>query len=289
MKQAIGIDLGGTELRAGLVDESGALLAYQRVKTDKFGGPESVVAQIQKLVVDVKGNNEVSAVGVAAPGPLNCETGVVLEPPTLPGWKNIELRRILAERLQMPISLSNDANAAAYGEWRFGGGRGRRHVVYITVSTGIGGGVVSDGRLLLGQGGFAAEIGHMSIAINGPMCLCGQLGCWESLASGTALAKFAEEAVRECQSSLMIDLAHGGPIQAHHVGAAAEQGDPLALSLLQDESPLLDCGTDQCPPFVRAGNCAYRRRRCRESSRDEAGDPQGHTKGGNALLSPNPD
>ncbi|HWF46440.1 MAG TPA: ROK family protein [Bryobacteraceae bacterium] len=242
MKQAIGIDLGGTELRAALVDESGALLAYEKVKTDRIGGPESVVAQMEKLVANVRGQREISGVGVAAPGPLNSETGVVLDPPTLPGWKNFELRRILAGRLQMPVSLNNDANAAAYGEWRFGGGRGCRHVVYITLSTGIGGGVVADGRLLLGQGGFAAELGHMSIAIDGPVCLCGHLGCWESLASGTALAKFAEEAVRECQSSLMIDLAGGCPIQAHHVGAAAAQGDPLALALLQDEARYLAMG-----------------------------------------------
>lgn len=242
MKQAIGIDLGGTELRAAVVDETGALLAYEKVKTDKFGGPESVLAQMQKLVADAKGQHQVSGLGVAAPGPLNSETGVMLDPPTLPGWKNVELRRMLAERLQMPVSLINDANAAAYGEWRFGGGRGCRHVVYITVSTGIGGGVIADGHLLLGQGGFAAELGHMSIAIDGPVCLCGHLGCWESLASGTALARFAEEAVRECQSSLMIDLAHGGPIQAHHVGAAAAEGDPLALSLLQDEARYLVAG-----------------------------------------------
>lgn len=142
----------------------------------------------------------------------------------------------------MPVTLNNDANAAAYGEWRFGGGRGYRHVVYITASTGIGGGVVMDGRLLLGQGGFATEFGHMSIALNGPTCLCGHCGCWESLASGTALAKFAEEAVRECQSSLMIELAGAGPIHAHHVGAAALQGDPLALALLQDEARYLTSG-----------------------------------------------
>ncbi|HEX4227035.1 MAG TPA: ROK family protein [Bryobacteraceae bacterium] len=242
MKQAIGIDLGATELRAALVDESGAVLAYEKVKTNKIGGPESVLAQMENLVANVKGRNEVTGVGVAAPGPLNSETGIVLDPPTLPGWKNFELRRVLASRLQMPVSLNNDANAAAYGEWRFGGGRGSRHLVYITVSTGIGGGVVAGGRLLLGHGGFAAELGHMSIALDGPMCLCGHLGCWESLASGTALAKFAEEAVRECQSSLMIDLACGGPIQAHHVGAAAAQGDPLALSLLQDEARYLTVG-----------------------------------------------
>jgi glucokinase len=242
MRQAIGIDLGGTELRAALVDEAGAVLAYEKVKTDRLGGPQAVVEQIHKLVTAVKGRHPVSGVGVAAPGPLNSETGVMLSPPTLPGWKNIELQRLLADRLQMPISLNNDANAAAYGEWRFGGGRGCRHLVYITVSTGIGGGVVTDGRLLLGQGGYAAEVGHMSISMDGPPCLCGHLGCWESFASGTALAKFAEEAVRECQSSLMIELAGGGPICAHHVGAAASRGDPLALSLLEDEARYLTAG-----------------------------------------------
>lgn len=242
MKQAIGIDLGATELRVALVDESGAMLAYEKVKTDRLGGPEAIVEQIQQLVARVQGQHEVSSIGVCAPGPLNTETGVVLTPPTLPGWKNIELRRILTERLQLPVSLNNDANAAAYGEWRFGGGRGCRHLVYITVSTGIGGGVVTDGRLLTGQSGFAAEMGHMCVAMDGPTCLCGHCGCWESLASGTALAKFAEEAVRECQSSLMIELAAGGPIQAFHVGAAAAQGDPLALALLQDEARYLTVG-----------------------------------------------
>jgi glucokinase len=242
MRKAIGIDLGGTELRAGLVDESGSILAHEKVKTDRLGGPQAVIEQMEKLVTAMKGQYSVSGVGVAAPGPLNSETGVVLDPPTLPGWKNVELRRLLADRLQMPILLQNDANAAAYGEWRFGAGRGYRHLVYITVSTGIGAGIVTDGRLLLGQGGFAAELGHMSISIDGPTCLCGHLGCWECFASGTALARFAEEAVRECQSSLMIELAGGGAIQAHHVGAAAKKGDPLALSLLEDEARYLTMG-----------------------------------------------
>jgi glucokinase len=242
MKKAIGIDLGKTELRAALVDETGRVQAHKKIKTDRANGPEGVTAQLGWLAKEVRASQDVAGVGVCAPGPLNSETGTVLDPPTLPGWKNVELRALLEAQLGMPVMVNNDANAAAYGEWRFGRGRGCRHMVFVMVSTSIGGGVVNDGRLLLGRGGFAAEIGHMCIATDGPTCNCGHCGCWESLASGTALAKFAEEAVREVQSSLMIQLANGGPICAHHVGVAAEQDDPLALALVHEEARYLGIG-----------------------------------------------
>ncbi|GCE19185.1 ROK family protein [Dictyobacter kobayashii] len=153
-------------------------------------------------------------IGIGAPGPLNSNTGVVFSPPNLPGWIDVPLRSIFNERFNLPIFIENDANAAALGEFMFGAGRGSDEVVYVTISTGIGGGVVTGGRIIEGISGTAAELGHMTIDWRGPRCNCGNIGCWESISSGTAIARRAHEliAMGRGEGLLNFALAHQEPV-----------------------------------------------------------------------------
>jgi glucokinase len=186
----------------------------------------------------------VVGLGICAPGPLDPLAGVAIAPPTLEGWKDVPLAAILEHQLGLPVRLENDANAAALGEWRFGAGRGTANMVFVTVSTGIGGGVIADGHLLHGRRGLAGEIGHMTIAAESPLSLFGGApGAWEALASGTALGR---EATLRAQSgpdgAALRERAGTGPVSARHVAEAAREGDALALRLLDDEARLLGIG-----------------------------------------------
>ncbi len=245
-RHALAIDLGGTELRAALVSETGAVAAFFACETDSGGGVAAVVAQIGELCARV---GEASAgvlpvgVGVAAPGPLDAAAGLMVGPPTLPGWHDVPLAALLQERLGLPVRLENDANAAALGEWRFGAGQGTRHMVFVTVSTGIGGGVIADGCLLHGRRGLAAEIGHMTIADGSQERLFGGApGAWEALASGTALGRKATRQAAGPAGHALRELAGSATLTARHVVEAARAGDPLAMTLLAEEARLLGLG-----------------------------------------------
>ncbi|BBE73517.1 ROK family protein [Oharaeibacter diazotrophicus] len=243
MRTAVGIDLGGTELRAALVAEDGRLLARRSTRTDAAGGPEAVLAQMTGLVadLDLAGARPV-AVGVGAPGPLDAEAGVVTGPPTLAGWHGFPLRERLAAALGLSVAIDNDGHAAALGEWRFGAAIGRRHFVYVTVSTGIGGGVVCDGRLLRGRGGLAGHVGHMIVTDDDVVCSCGNRGCWEAVASGTAFGRQARRAAAADPAGRIAALAGTAPADARHVGTAAREGDPAALALVAEEARRLGAG-----------------------------------------------
>ena len=192
---SIGIDLGGTQTRVALVRD-GEVLRRAAEKTNVAGGPLAVLEQFDRMIRNVSSEErpEIASVGVSAPGPLDTETGMVLHIPTLPGWENFPLREVLAEELGLPVIVENDGVAAVYGEWKFGAGRGLRHMVFVTVSTGVGGGAVVDGRLLHGRRGMAAHVGHFRMAPEGPRCSCGATGCFEAFAAGTALTRRAREA-----------------------------------------------------------------------------------------------
>jgi glucokinase len=240
---AIGIDLGGTQVRAGLVDRSGKLIARESMLTDRMGGPQAVVEQIGLLVdkiIVTKPECMIAGIGVSAPGPLDAETGHILEIATLKGWENTPIVEMLEARLGQNVAIENDGLAAALGEWRYGAGKGLTHFVYVTVSTGIGGGVVADGRLLRGRRGMACHVGHMSIDPNGPRCGCGNPGCWEAIASGTALARRAQVAMMGDPASTL----HSGPqpIDAGAIFAAARHGDGTALKLVNEEARWLGIG-----------------------------------------------
>jgi len=240
---AIGIDLGGTQLRAALIDPAGSIVSRAATATDIAGGPTGVVAQIRRLCeeIGVVGRRaEIAGVGVSSPGPLDSETGTVIAISTLPGWEGFPLRRVLEETLGLPVVLENDGIAAANGEWKFGAARGLRHFVYVTVSTGIGGGVAVDNRLLHGRRGMAGHVGHMVIDPGGARCSCGALGCFEALASGTALGREGRAAAARPESLLAKRPAD--TITARDVVAAARQGDAAALELMAREAAWLGIG-----------------------------------------------
>lgn len=241
---AIGIDLGGTQVRAALVDGAGTVLARAAALTDVQGGPEAVIDQMRQLVSQVSTDapGRTVAVGISAPGPLDSEAGTVLHIPTLPRWDDFPIRDRLAAALSLPVILENDGIAAAYGEWRHGAGVGLRHLVYVTVSTGIGGGVVVDGRLIHGRRGMAAHVGHFQMMPGGPPCSCGAPGCFEALAAGTALGKAGHAAARRHPGSLLATLAPPGSLGAHHVVEAARQGDAVAMALIAQEAEYLGIG-----------------------------------------------
>jgi len=239
MKYVIGVDLGGTQMRAALVTADGEILAHERSRTCIEEGPTAVIARmvgmIDRVRVALPSSGDVLGIGIGAPGPLNPETGVVYAPPYMPGWHTIQLRDAVAGPTGLPVVINNDANVAALAEWRFGAGIGTRHMVYVTVSTGIGGGVIIDGRLLLGRLGAAAELG--SIILDAERGLT-----WEELASGTALGQAAATSMPAHPTSLLHSLATPENVTAAHVARAATDGDTLARSLMDREAQFLGMG-----------------------------------------------
>lgn len=245
---ALAVDLGGTELRAALVDRTGAILAHAATTTAAREGPDAVIDQIVGLVDGLRdrgtgGHVRILGLGVGAPGPLDPVAGIAVAPPTLDGWYDVPLAARLRQRLGLAVRLENDANAAALGEWRFGAGRGTQSMVFITVSTGIGGGVIADGLLLHGRRGLAGEVGHMTISDDSEdACFCGARGCWESLASGSALGRRAARLAASGAADFIRRLAGADPVTGRHVTAAARLGDPVALGLLAVEARWLGIG-----------------------------------------------
>ena len=229
---AIGIDIGGTRLRAALVDRAGTLLARAETPTLAGEGPAAVIAQIARLVEQVgqgATGEGIAGAGVSSPGPIDTVRGLALGVPTLKGWNGVPIADMIAEALDLPVTLENDGIAAANGEWRFGAGRGLTDFVYVTVSTGIGGGIVSGGRLLHGRMGMAGHIGHMTVMIGGEKCSCGNAGCWEAYASGTAFAR-------------RIGRSGAAAQDPESVLAAARDGDPQAAGLVAEHGDYLGIG-----------------------------------------------
>ena len=248
-KISLGIDLGGTKIIAALVDRQGRILARDYRETMPADGQAAVIARMIDAactVMEAGGVNasQVAAVGVAAPGPIDAESGVVTAPPNLPGWKDVPLRRLMEEDLRVPTWLENDANAAALGEHRFGAGKGTRHMIYVTASTGIGGGLILDGQLYRGATGAAGEIGHITLLPKGPHCGCGNRGCLEALASGRAIAREGRERVSRGVPTLIGDLAEGDldQISAKLVAQAAAQGDVPAREIIEEAMSYLGLG-----------------------------------------------
>jgi glucokinase len=241
----LGVDLGGTKILTALVDDRGQVLRRVRVATPT-DGPEPVVAAITETVrlVTRQGGLELSmscGLGVGAPGPMDPQTGVVFEPPNLPGWRDVPLGAMLARRLGIPAFVENDANAAALGERWAGAGVGIDDLIYMTVSTGIGGGLIFGGRLYHGVSGTAGEVGHMVIDPRGPQCPCGRVGCLEALASGPSIARDARAAVRSGKPTALAVIPPDD-LDAAAVAAAALDGDPVALEIYARAAAALGAG-----------------------------------------------
>lgn len=235
MSLAIGVDVGGTKVAAGVVDEQGVVIAKSRRPTPS-ASPSDVEQTIADLVADLRAGHDVTAVGIGAAGFIDAERSTVLFAPNL-AWRDEPLRDEVAKLIGLPVFVENDANAAAWGEYRFGAGRGFDHLVCVTVGTGIGGGIVLDGRLYRGRYGIGAEFGHMQVVPNGRRCGCGQRGCWEQYCSGRALLHEAREIadVQKEWGKRLLELGDGRPegIEALEVTTAAQEGDPAALACFE--------------------------------------------------------
>lgn len=239
----IGLDLGGTQVRAALV-RAGKVLARTAARTD-VSGPEEVMRQFRALVAEVShaaGSAPIRAIGMCAPGPLDTVSGVIDHIPTLPGWEQFPLRDRLSAIFGIPAIVENDGIAAAFGEWQYGAARGLDHMVYVTVSTGIGGGVVVDGRLMHGARGMAGHVGHFTLAAKGPTCSCGRVGCFEAIAAGTAFGKRVRAAANENPTSFLGRMAEKGIVEGRHAVEGARAGDAACLALIAEEADWLGSG-----------------------------------------------
>jgi glucokinase len=236
----LGIDIGGTNVKAALVSEEAAVLSF--VSQPWSGGPAGdVVTAAEALrasLFEARTDADVVAAGAGAAGLVDSEEGVVRVSPNLPEWKDVELRRMLSEALELPLLLENDANAAAYGEFLAGAARGAVNAVVLTIGTGIGGGLILDGALYRGRC-FAGEVGHMTINMDGPPCACGSRGCLERLASAEAIVRNAEKLLASGRDSTLSER-HG--FGAEDVAAAAARGDALAEAALAETGRALGAG-----------------------------------------------
>jgi glucokinase len=228
---AVGVDLGGTKCLAVAIDEQGAVVAQHRVPTPRGG--DAVLAALAEAAVAVGAGSGIP-VGVGAPGLVDLD-GVLHIGANLPGARMLDLRTDLSKRLATEVVVDNDANCAAWGEYRHGAGRGASVLVVVTQGTGIGGGMVLDGVLWRGARGFGGEIGHMVVNTDGPPCPCGKRGCWERYASGSGLAALAREAAAGGRAERIVALAGGDAVgvRGEHVTAAAAEGDPGAIEVLE--------------------------------------------------------
>ncbi|HEV7215362.1 MAG TPA: ROK family protein [Chloroflexota bacterium] len=244
-----GVDLGGTNVRTCVARADGAILAQARTPTPADAGPAAVVERIVAGVRQVAKTAGVAVtqlvgVGVGAPGPLDMHSGVVFSPPNLAGWHDVPLAAMLRDALGIPANIGNDANLAAVGERTFGAGRGIDNLVYMTVSTGIGGGVIIAGRLFVGSSGTAGEIGHMTVDLNGPRCKCGNTGCLEAIAAGPAIARAGREAACGEAGSRLLALAGGDAekVTTSLVVQAAQEGDGIAQAVFTRAAEAIGVG-----------------------------------------------
>ncbi len=229
-QNTLGIDIGGTRLRAGIVSPEGIVLTRAEGITPSRSTGQAVVDELAKVVTQALQGHDRSAIlaaGVCAPGPLDAEKGIAQATPTIDGFRNFPIRDRIADAIGLPTFLEHDGHACAFGEWKFGAARGTQNMVYVTISTGIGGGAIVDGRLHRGRQGMAAHVGHMTIQSDGPICNCGNPGCWEALAAGPAFAKAAQA----------IGFADGAA-----VFAAARTGTARAVDLVETQSRWLAIG-----------------------------------------------
>jgi glucokinase len=244
----IGIDLGGTKMDVGLVDDAGKVLKHQLVPTKAKEGPSAVVDDIVALIKDLltpEIKKDLLGIGIGIAGQIKKETGLVRFAPNL-RWVNFPLQEELSSRTKMPVWVTNDVRAATWGEWLYGAGRGCKDLLCIFVGTGIGGGIVSDGRILAGSTNAAGEIGHMTIDLHGPICSCGNRGCFEAIAGGWAIARRAKEltVTDPSEGKLLLDLAgvEVDHLSAKHVFEAARKGNPLAKMITDEVKEALAAG-----------------------------------------------
>jgi glucokinase len=278
----VGVDLGGTQIRTAVL-RGAQLISRVGLPTGQDTTPEQLIPRIYAAIEQALDEahttlEQIAGIGIGAPGPLDSRTGVIFAPPNLPGWNRVPLRDIFEEHFKsaaeqkIGVVVENDANAAGLGEYMFGAGRGSRDIVYLTISTGIGGGVIVDGKIMEGTTGMAGELGHMTIDWHGRRCNCGNIGCLEALASGTAIARHANELIAAGQGAELVEFARAlqqhvkepdsselpehdsiehkqatGEVGQLHVSArivsqAAQAGIPLARAIIGSAAEALGVG-----------------------------------------------
>jgi len=239
----VGVDIGGTKIAAGLVDANGEISSQTRVAMVSNSSADDGLNAVLSAIAQVlpQHSDGISGIGICAPGPLDPITGIILNPPNVPCWRNFPLAESVQKVHRVTVKVDNDANAAALAEARWGAGRGYRNVFYATIGTGIGTGIVVDGHVYHGRTGAAGEGGHMSIDYRGPLCGCGKPGCIEVLASGTAIARRAREHVAAGHKSSMLELAGGDAraINGEIVRKAFDGGDALAREILIETAEMI--------------------------------------------------
>lgn len=226
MSLTIAIDIGGTHIRVAAYEPDSATPIAQH-KTKSLATMPGTYDRLVKAIEFIWQAGNVEAIGIASPGPLDPHSGVIHDTPNIPEWKNFPLGPKLSEHFGVPVRLDNDANMAGLAEWQFGAGRGHHDLVYLTISTGIGGGVISNNHLLQGYRGMGGELGHMLIDPSGPLCGCGHRGHIESFSSGPAIARYVREQI---DAGRKTSLQADPNLSAAQVADAALKGDPLAIS-----------------------------------------------------------
>ena len=245
MSLTIGIDIGGTKVLGGVVDENGKILATHREATPKEGGVAltTTIANVAKVLLR---DHDAVAMGVSAAGFVSSDRETMLATPNISGWNGVNLKNELGKLIDLPIVIENDANAAAWGEAVFGAGVGEAQMMMITVGTGIGGGAVIEGKLHRGAYGIAAEFGHLRVVPEGHLCGCGARGCFEQYASGNALMRHVREAINASPDAAHNLLARGdgtiAGLSGHHITDAARDGDPIALAGFNTTAQWLGAG-----------------------------------------------
>jgi glucokinase len=249
----VGVDLGGTNIVAGALAEDGSeVLAMRSEPTRPHQGADAVIERIVRMIDTVIAETaaqtgasraDFAGIGVGAPGPLDRKRGVVVTTPNL-GWVDFPLRDVISTATSLPVRIDNDANCATLGEWWLGAAAGASNVIGMTIGTGIGGGIILDGRLYHGASDVAGEIGHTTIDVTGRLCKCGNYGCLEAYASGPSIADRAREAVASDDDGLLVRMVGGdlSRISAATVYEAAKGGDEVALDVVRETARLLGAG-----------------------------------------------
>lgn len=235
-KRYIGIDLGGTNIKLGLVDAQGRVMGSFETPTHKEEGPEGVMKRMVKHAHQLAESthtpwSQIAGVGVGLPGFLDIPNGIVKHLTNL-GWKDVPIKALLEKEWEVPVQIDNDANVAALGEAWAGAGKGISDLICITLGTGVGGGIISGGKLLRGANGFAGEIGHIQMEPNGAPCNCGQVGCLETISSATGMVRLVTEEVHAGRFSILKELVLSGRCTPKDIFEAAEQGDQVAQEVL---------------------------------------------------------
>jgi glucokinase len=229
MSIIVAVDIGGTQIRAAAY-EPDSITPFAQKKTRTRTSEPGVFDRLVQTIEAIWQPGEVDAIGIASPGPLDPHTGTILDTPNIKEWVNFPVGPRLCETFDVPVFLDNDANMAGLAEWQYGAGRGHDNLVYLTVSTGIGGGIISNGQLLQGFRGMAAELGHITVDPNGPICSCGYRGHIEAFSSGPAIARYVAEQMEAGKASSLLETPRPNAVQ---VAEAARDGDALAIEAFE--------------------------------------------------------